>query len=326
MFDVGINGIPNYGFAGAGGGLGPFGGVPNQSPAWSANDINSSIWGGYSPGAAQGTLNNIYGAGGFGGQTDYYSNLGAAYGRQTGGFGGYGGGDDGDAAPAPQVDEFGWSWGDDGQRHYIGTSGAAGSYGAPSSGSLGSSDMFGGYQPQPAAPAYNPFAQYASGGYNPFSAQSYAPAPSFSGWGGGAAAIPAAPSGGYNNPALLGGGDPFYGAPAGSRGGIGSDALRDQFSWMLAQSSPYATPQSAPQTSGMPNLGYNPGMQNWFAPQSGANSYPSLYGAMQFPNSGTPSQYAPGGAMPPGFSGTYGADNPGGALPLGQYGGYQGGG
>ena len=42
----------------------------------------------YVGGQNQAALNNAYGPQGFGGQTDYYSALGAAYGRGTGGFGG----------------------------------------------------------------------------------------------------------------------------------------------------------------------------------------------------------------------------------------------
>jgi hypothetical protein len=82
-----VSGIPNMGF----GGGGYFGGSAALGlPAMSANQINAGIWGNYSPGAAQATQANIYGAGGFGAQPAYYAGLGAAYGRQTGGFGGYG--------------------------------------------------------------------------------------------------------------------------------------------------------------------------------------------------------------------------------------------
>ena len=49
------------------------------------------------------------------------------------------------------------------------------------------------------------------------------------------------------------------------QGGIGSDALRDSMAWTLAQSSPYATPYQPPSNGPLPNLGYNPGMENWFA-------------------------------------------------------------
>ena len=72
------------------------------------------------------------------------------------------------------------------------------------------------------------------------------------------------------------------------------------------------TPQSP-----MPNLGYNPGMQNLFAnPGMNANQFQNRFG-MGFPNAGTPSQYAPGAQMPPGFLSPYSVDNPQGALPLG---------
>jgi hypothetical protein len=74
-----VSGIPNMGF----GGGGYFGGIPNVSPAMSAAQINQGIWGRYSPGQAQATLNNIYGPGGFGAMPAYYAALGAAYGRQV---------------------------------------------------------------------------------------------------------------------------------------------------------------------------------------------------------------------------------------------------
>lgn len=112
-------------------------------PDWgsmSADQINASM--GLGPGGvgdqSQALLNNIFNN--FGQQTDYYSALGAAYGRQTGGFGavdpaygsrglpGGGGGTSSDG-PAP----FG---GPD-----------TNTYGYPGSGSLGSSDAFGGYAP-----------------------------------------------------------------------------------------------------------------------------------------------------------------------------------
>jgi hypothetical protein len=52
----------------------------------SAADINASMYGGFSPAQGQAVLNNNFNN--FGQQTDYYSALGAAYGRQTGGFNG----------------------------------------------------------------------------------------------------------------------------------------------------------------------------------------------------------------------------------------------
>lgn len=84
MSDINISGIPNYGF----GGGSVFGGnAATGQPAYSANDINNSM--GWDPNAPQfDPWGNT--PGGFGAQTDYYSALGAAYGRQTGGFGGGG--------------------------------------------------------------------------------------------------------------------------------------------------------------------------------------------------------------------------------------------
>jgi len=82
MSDINISGIPNMGFAGGGGGyLG--GNAATGTPAMSSAQIMASLYGNYSPGAAQSTLNNIYGAGGFGAQPAYYAALGAAYGRQV---------------------------------------------------------------------------------------------------------------------------------------------------------------------------------------------------------------------------------------------------
>jgi hypothetical protein len=77
-----VNGIPNYGFMG--GQTGPIGGVAGVTPAWSADQINQSMYGSYHPGMAQALLNQGFNQ--FGQQTDYHSALGAAYGRATGGF------------------------------------------------------------------------------------------------------------------------------------------------------------------------------------------------------------------------------------------------
>ena len=80
-----------------GGGGGIIGGIPNQAPAMSSAQINASM--GWNP-AAQAQTTNLYGPMGFGGQTAMYAGLGAAYGRQTGGFGMQ------PAAPAPAVDPW----------------------------------------------------------------------------------------------------------------------------------------------------------------------------------------------------------------------------
>lgn len=100
-----VSGIPNMGF---GGSPAPF--APGGSfGSWSADDVNRSMGMGSGGLGQQGQaqLDNIFNN--FGKQTDYYSNLGASYGRQTGGFGGYGGNNDpfspvgGGASPAGQV-------------------------------------------------------------------------------------------------------------------------------------------------------------------------------------------------------------------------------
>jgi len=279
MSDININGIPNMGFAGAGGGY--FGGNAGLGlPAMgAAGDFGASKW-------SQPLYNDIFSK--FGQQTDYYSGLGAAYGRATGGFGAAGS-NPGWQTPDPGAGGGGGiDWG--ALTKVPVTGGSSSSYwqdpnAAPSSssynpfdsstwgassGSLGSMNPFGDYQSnrntlaqvmQPQQPAYNPFAQYASGGYNPFDPSTY-----------------------------------------------GAAVTR------------------APQTNNMPNLGYNPGMENWFAnPGMGGNPFQNAFS--NFPNSATPSQYTfqpytntqgqtfqPN--MPQGFSPLYGVDNPGGALPL----------
>jgi hypothetical protein len=85
-----VSGIPNMGF----GGGGYFGGNAALGyPAMSAAQINAGIWGNYSPWQAQAVLDANFNN--FGQQTDYYSALGAAYGRNVGALqppGTYGGG------------------------------------------------------------------------------------------------------------------------------------------------------------------------------------------------------------------------------------------
>jgi hypothetical protein len=76
-----VNGIPNYGFQGGQTG-GPIGGIPNQTPAWSADQINRGMYGSYHPAMAQAILNQGFNQ--FGQQTDHYSALSAAYGRNVG--------------------------------------------------------------------------------------------------------------------------------------------------------------------------------------------------------------------------------------------------
>lgn len=283
---VDVSGIPNMGF----GGGGYFGGIPNVAPAMSAAQINAGMWGNYSPGAAQSTLNNIYGAGGFGAQPAYYAALGAAYGRQTGGFGGYG---------APNADPFTPVGGQADRIRAI--------YGA------------GALSPGPANPT------------PPVQRGADLPAPPTT-WQAPQAPQPAAPQW---QPQAGGGGDTdrvraFLAArglaPPPQGGGGGQGAGWGGFdSSAFQKNTPYVSPYggqaapilSAPRTSGMPNLGYNPGMSSYFAnPGMSGGAFQSRFG-MGFPNAGTPSQYAPGAQMPPGFSQPYGADNPQGALPLG---------
>ena len=78
-----FTGMPFYWQGGGGGGLGGLGGnAATGQPAMSSSQINASM--GWNPYASFNPFANT--PGGFGGQTDYYSNLGAAFGRQTGGF------------------------------------------------------------------------------------------------------------------------------------------------------------------------------------------------------------------------------------------------
>jgi hypothetical protein len=96
---VDVSGIPNLGIPGMGASapifadqMGPQGAAAGYG-GMTADQINQSF--GMGPGGAgdfnQAVTNNLYGGGqnaGFGSLTDYYSSLGASYGRATGGFGG----------------------------------------------------------------------------------------------------------------------------------------------------------------------------------------------------------------------------------------------
>jgi hypothetical protein len=79
--------------------------------------------------------------------------------------------------------------------------------------------------------------------------------------------------------------------------------------------------------SPMPNQGYNPGMENWFANPGMGGGFGAQFGQWG-PDPGTPSQYTSSPYtntqgqtfqpnMPPGYAPPFGADQPGGALPLG---------
>jgi hypothetical protein len=293
----------------------------------SADQINSSM--GMGPGGAgalgQAGLNSIFGN--FGQQTDYYSNLGAAFGRNTGGFGDiYGGGgfpQAPDPAP-PQPPAGAVDWG----RYFTGLT-----------------------APAAAQPPYNPFTQYGSGGYNPFDPSSFAPSAQQNiggSYGGNRGGLSGSATDGPapDMPAPFGGADTnLYGYPgsgslgtmnafggyspggSGGGGGIGSDALRDRFAWQLAQSSPYATP-GPPANGPYANLGYNPGMQNYFAFGGGQPNFQDRFG-MGFPGAAQPSQYTGSPYtnvqgqtfqpnLPQGFAPQFDANTPGGALNPGQ--------
>ena len=94
MSMINISGIPNMGFAGGGGGS--F--APSGLGQLGYNDLSYYGGGKAGVGADQALYNNIFGN--FGQQTDYYSGLGAAYGRATGGFGAQ-------PAAAPAADPWG---------------------------------------------------------------------------------------------------------------------------------------------------------------------------------------------------------------------------
>jgi hypothetical protein len=111
--EINISGIPNLGIPGlsgfSGGGIGAIGAGNGYSggapqPAVSSADISRAIYGSnFSPQQAQSTINNLYGPGGFGGQTAYYAGEGAAYGRNTGGFRAPAGEPGSDSGEAPQA-------------------------------------------------------------------------------------------------------------------------------------------------------------------------------------------------------------------------------
>jgi len=293
---INISGIPNMGFAGGGGGY--F--APSGLGQLGIGDISA-----YNKmpgiGADQALYNNIFGN--FGQQTDYFSGLGAAYGRATGGFGAPGSnpGWQDPGAATPGYDPFSPGYG--GQGAGMGSLFDQGA----KSGSLGSMGMFGGYAPG-VQPGAMDFSQLWGGRIAPQAPPVAQPVEDVNSWfnqlyggGGGGNAYPLGGYGGY---------DPFtpgYGGQgAGPSGGGGGQA-----------------PQ-------MPNiqalLGYNPAASAQFAPQQ--NPSPFFGAFSQFPGNATPSQYIsqpytntqgqtfqPN--MPQGFAPQFDVDNPQGALPLG---------
>jgi hypothetical protein len=371
-----VNGIPNLGFLGGQTG-GVIGGIPNQQPAMSAAQINNSIWGNYNPAAAQQVLNQnfsnfgqqtayhsalaaAYGraTGGFngggnslpgyypagdvqssdllpldyndsagmpsdgGGVSSGWSYLpdgtpvagGGGFGRAAGNVQmtpGAGGGMGSVFDPGTYQQRFNW-------QGYMGdVTGSGGQANNPAPSNLG-------YNYHDPA-TYNPGTSWRTPtnptvqnqlGYDPLPAGGYYA-------GGGAAWSPFgdAPQGpidqSYFNPGTYAGDQGNYGIPyqgAQLPGDIG-----------FSRQNP------------MPNLGYNPGMANWFANGAGANPVADRFGSWG-QNAGTPSQYTSqpytntGGQtfnpnMPATFAPAYSADQQNGALPLwGPGGSYQPGG
>ena len=301
-----VNGIPNMGFLGGGGGY--FGGDASRGlPAMSADQINASM--GFNPNAAQFDpwANS---PGGFGAQTDYYSGLGAAYGRDTGGFNaspGYPAGpvESAPLDPLPYQNPFEAAPPPDYSGGGIGSDAAAAPYQNPYSGGIGSDAVAAPYQ-SPYGTGYGEGVQPSAGGgigsdagqapggvfdqsayYGPMYRQPDANPEAFN---------PGTFAGDQNNFGI-----PFNGAPL--PGDIGF--------------SPQPT---------TPNLGYNPGMENWFAnPGMGGGGFVDRFGQWGA-DAGTPSQYTtapytstPGQTfepnIPPGYMQPYGFDQPNGALP-----------
>jgi hypothetical protein len=240
------------------------GAINNNNASYAANQEYARLMGQYNP---------FTQSGGFGNMTDYYANMGAAYGRATGGFGGYGAAN---ADPFTPV-QSGYPSGDV-QR-------------GPDLQDLSINPFA-----QPQAQNQNPAVDWTSV-FNTYTQPALSRAPQVEPYNPGSNSQT---PGGWgqetmNNPDMLrllgytpntpysGGGigsdaartpnqpDPYQqwlqsNAPAAGGyggGGIGHD--RDALAWTLAQSSPYATPQNAPANGSYPNLGYNPGMANSFA-------------------------------------------------------------
>ena len=255
MSDFGINGIPNYGFAGGSAGL--FGGnAGTGTPAMSSAQIMASLYGNYSPGMAQNTLASIYGGGGFGAQPAYYAALGAAYGRQVPASS-----PAAVAAAFPQYNapmQYGWM-------HNEGA-------------------------PAPATPQvynrgeFNPQTygwEHNEGAFNPF-ADNAARGQSYSGGGIGSDML----YGGQNGPAnpylqmfRMPQANPSYFNPATYSGAGGNYGIP-------YNGQPMGGDIGFSRQPSYPNIGYNPGMQNFFANPSMQQAVPQAgSGAGIFSNS-----------------------------------------
>jgi hypothetical protein len=262
--------------------------INNNNASYAANQEYARLMGQYDPFAQ---------SGGFGAMTDYYSGLGAAYGRAVGGGGNIYATQQPQEPQQPQEDLVARYWelmggGGGGGASFNDRFSAApaitpglqpqgGDYSAfPNAISAGvdpSADVnignnsfnsrFGAWpeQPNPATGIMN-----QGGGQEDLVARYY----ELMGGGGRSQTQTPAPFGGpdtnlygYPSSGSLGTMNSFGGyqpdAPLG-QGGIGSDTARDRIAWTLAQSSPFAAP-GAPANGPYPNLGYNPGMSNYFA-------------------------------------------------------------
>jgi hypothetical protein len=295
----------------------------------SADQINASM--GFGPGGVgaqgQSQLNNIFGN--FGQQTDYYSGLGAAYGRATGGFNGGAlpGGDSRDAvtralmsqqggsgllSPTPMAQQGGF-YGGLNPQDWATFSNAVGADkaqawaaqqggGSPPEQFIDRWDNSAGQFPPP-GPAPKPPTQPVTQDWSKYFSGLTAPqqqAPQ--------------PSGG-------GGQDLFAGM---SQGDLATWTRAMQAAGRGIEVPSSLTGGSSAPSMNMPtNLGYNPGFGSNFV-TGGGNDFQNRFG-MGFPNAGTPSQYTASPYtnvqgqtfqpnMPQGFQTQFGPDDPNGAL------------
>jgi hypothetical protein len=240
MSMINISGIPNMGFAGGGGGY--FGGNAALGlPAMgAAGDFGASKF-------SQPLYDSLYGPQGFGGQTDYYSALGAAYGRATGGFDGSAAGWSGQ----PMGSTFDTSAYENAVKGLLG-GGGGGGYPGGFPGSYFDPSI---YQPaqQPVEDVNSWFNQLAGGGGggNPYPLGGYG---GFDPFGGGQQAIPpgfhmdtrfGVPGGMPSSQALLGY-DPSFSAQFAPGGGSDFAARFGQWGLNPGQPSQYYTGSAYP--------------------------------------------------------------------------------